>query len=209
LPVNKGTQLMVDEILREAKEQAASVVGAAKKEAATILNAARFTAREEEEREAKEAREKGKRVYEEVLVEGKIKAKKEALQKREETINEVFKEVEKKLRKYSTSKTYQGDLISLAIDSCRKFGSNHVVIYANERDSRVLKRAQKKIVKALSVKGDVASASFGKPIQTMGGVRIATTDGKIEFDNTFEGKMRRDFDTLRVKVARLLFEGSR
>ena len=208
MPVNKGTQLMVDEILREAKEQAASIVGAAKKEAATILNAARFTAREEE-REVKETQEKGKRVYEEVLVDGKIKAKKEALQKREETINEVFKEVEKKLRKYSTSKKYQGDLISLAIDSCRKLGSNHVVIHANEKDSRVLKRAQKKIVKALSVKGAVASVSFGKSIQTMGGVRIATTDGKIELGNTFEGKMRRDFDTLRVKVARLLFEGSR
>jgi len=209
LPVNKGTQLMVDEILREAKEQAAGIVRAAKKEAATILNAARFTAREEEEREAKETQEKGKRVHEEVLMDGKMKAKKEALQKREETINEVFKEVEKKLRKYSTSKRYQGDLVRLAIDSCKKLGSNHVMIYANERDLRVLKRAQKKIVQALSVKGAVASVSFGKPIQTMGGVRIATTDGKIEFDNTFEGKMRRDFDTLRVKVARLLFEGSR
>jgi V/A-type H+-transporting ATPase subunit E len=200
---------MIEEILREASEQTASIVTAAKKEATTILHAARFTAKEEEEREVKEAQARGKRVHEEVLMDGKTKARKEALQKREETINEVFKEVEKKLRKYTSSKKYQGDLIRLAIDSCRKLGSNRVVIYVNERDLRVLKRAQKKITRALATKGAAARVSFGKPIQAIGGVRVATADGKVEIDDTFEGRMHRDFDTLRVKVARLLFEGSR
>ena len=207
--VSKGTQLMVEEILQEAKEQAASVVSAAKKEATTILHAARFTAKEEEEREVKEAQARGKRVYEEVLMDGKTKSRKEALQKREETINEIFKEVEKKLQKHASSKKYQGDLIRLAIDSCKKLGSNKIVIYANERDLRVLKRAQKKITRALSTKGATTNVSFGKPIQAIGGVKVATADRKVEIDDTFEGRMRRDFDILRVKVARLLFEGSR
>lgn len=207
--VSKGTQLMVEEILQEAKEQAASVVSAAKKEATTILHAARFTAKEEEEREVKEAQARGKRVYEEVLMDGKTKSRKEALQKREETINEIFKEVEKKLQKHASSKKYQGDLIRLAIDSCKKLGSNKIVICANERDSRVLKRAQKKITRALSTKGATTNVSFGKPIQAIGGVKVATADRKVEIDDTFEGRMRRDFDILRVKVARLLFEGSR
>jgi len=200
---------MVEEILQEAKEQAASVVSAAKKEATTILHAARFTAKEEEEREVKEAQARGKRVYEEVLMDGKTKSRKEALQKREETINEIFKEVEKKLQKHASSKKYQGDLIRLAIDSCKKLGSNKIVIYANERDLRVLKRAQKKITRALSTKGATTNVSFGKPIQAIGGVKVATADRKVEIDDTFEGRMRRDFDILRVKVARLLFEGSR
>lgn len=200
---------MVEEILRETSEQAASIVAAAKKEASTILHAARFTAKEEEEREVKEAQARGKRVYEEVLMDGKTKARKEALQKREETINEIFKEVEKKLQKYALSKKYQGELIRLAIDSCKKLGSNRVVIYVNKRDLRVLKRAQKKIAQVLSTKGATASISFGKPIQAIGGVKVATADGKVEIDDTFEGRMRRDFDILRVKVARLLFEGSR
>ncbi len=200
---------MVEEILREASEQAAGIVSAAKKEAITILHAARFTAKEEEERDTKEAQARGKRVYEEVLMDGKTKARKEALQKREETINEVFREVEKKLQKYVLSKKYKGDLIRLAINSCKKLGSNKIAIYANERDARVLKKAQKRITRALSTKGATASISFGKPIQAIGGVRVATADRKVEIDDTFEGRMRRDFDILRVKVARLLFEGSR
>jgi len=200
---------MVEEILREASEQASSMVVAAKKEASTILNAARFTAKEEEEHEVKEAQARGKRVYEEVLMDGKIKAKKEALKKREEIINDVFKEVKEKIQKYTSSQKYQEDLIRIAIDSCRKLGSDRVTIFANKRDLRVLKRAQKKITRALSTKGATVSVSFGEPIQTICGVRVATTDRKIEIDDTFEGRMRRDFDTLRMKVAKLLFEGSR
>jgi V/A-type H+-transporting ATPase subunit E len=200
---------MVEEILREASERAADIVTAAKKEATTVIHAAGFTAKEEEEREVKEAQARGERIYEEVLIDSKIKAKKEALQKREEIINEVFREAEKKLRKYTSSKKYQADLIRLAIDSYKKLGSNQVVIYANERDLRTLKRAQKRITQALSTKGATVSVSFGRPIQAIGGVRVATADGKVEIDDTFEGRMRRDFDTLRVKVARLLFEGSK
>jgi len=200
---------MVEEILREASEQAASIVAAAKKETSTILNAAHFTAKEEEEHEVKEAQARSKRIYEEVLMDGKMKAKKEALQKREEIINEVFKEVEKKLQKYTSSKKYQEDLIRMAVNSCKKLGSDRVMIFANKRDLRVLKRAQKKITQALSTKGTTTSVSFGEPIQAIGGVRVATADRKIEIDDTFEGKMRRDFDALRVKVAKLLFEGSR
>lgn len=200
---------MVEEILREANERVADMVAAAKKEAATIVHAARFTAKEEEERGVKEAQAKGKRVYEEVLIDKKMKARKEALQKREEIINEVFKEAEKKIQKYTSSKKYQADLIKLVIDSCKKLGSDQIVIYANERDLRALKRAQKKITQTLSTKGAAASVSFGKPIQAIGGSRVATADGKVEIDDTFEGRMRRDFDALRVKVARLLFEGSK
>jgi len=200
---------MVEEILRESSEQAAGIVASAKTEASTILNAARFTAKEEEEHAVKEVQARGKRVYEEVLIDRKMKAKKEALQKREEIINDVFKDVEKRIQKYTSSKKYREDLIRMAIDSCKKLGSDRVTIFANKRDLRVLKRAQKKIIKALSTKDTKVNVSFGEPIQTICGVRVATTDKKIEIDDTFEGRMRRDFDILRTKVAKLLFEGSR
>lgn len=207
--VSKGTRLMVEEILREASERVADIVGAAKKEATTISQAARFTAKEEEEHEAKEAQVRGRRVYEEVLIGKRTKARKEALQKREEIIKEVFKEVEKKLPKYTLSKKYKADLTKLTIDSCKKLGSDQIVIHVNKRDLRALKKAQKKITHALSTKGATVRVSFGKPIQAVGGVIVATADGKVEIDDTFEGRMRRDFDALRMKVARLLFEGSK
>ncbi len=199
---------MTEEILREASEQAASIIAAAKKEATTILHAARLTAREEEARWIKEAQVRGTQVYEEVLAEGKIRAKKEVLQKREEIIDEVFKEVEKKLGKYAASKKYKQDLIKLAIDSCKKLGAGQVVIRANKQDLRTLKRSRSKIARAVS-RGASISVSFGEPITVIGGVKVSTADGKVEIDDTFEGKLRREHDILRTKIARLLFEGSK
>jgi len=199
---------MTEEILHEASEHVASIIVVAKKEAVTILHAARLEAKEGEARAVKEAQVRGRQVYEEVLAERKTRAKKEALQEREEIINEVFKEVEKELRKYAVSKKYRQDLVKLAVDSCKKLGAGQVVIRANQRDLQTLKRSKSKIARAVS-RGTSISVSFGEPIPVIGGVKVATADGRVEIDDTFEGKLRREHDILRTKIARLLFEGSK
>jgi len=209
LPAEKGAQLIADDILKEAKEKAAGIVRAAKKESRTLLDAARFGAKEEEEREIKEARVQGKHVYDGVLAEGRMKAKREMLQKREELINEVLREAEKKLQAHTSSKEYEKDIIRIATRACERLGSKEVVIRANRRDLKFLEKSKDVITRELGGGEKTADISFGEPIQTIGGVRVGTPDGKIEIDETFEGKMRREFETLRVKVAKVLFEGSK
>ena len=208
LPVEKGAQLIAEDIIKEAKEKAAKIVRDAKKEAQTLLDAAHFGARGEEEREVKEARVHGKNIYEEVLAGGRMKARREILQKREELINEVFKKAEESLRKYASSEKYEGDLPRIAVSACRKLGSDKIVIQANRRDLKLLEKNKDQIARELSVEKGV-NISFGAPIQTIGGVKVSALDEKIEIDETFENRTRRVFETLRVKVAKVLFEGSK
>lgn len=86
----EGAQLIVDEILKEAREKTAQLMEAAQNEARSILNRARLAAREEMEREMREAKTRGEQVYRAMLAEGRLKAKKEILLKREELVSEVF-----------------------------------------------------------------------------------------------------------------------
>jgi len=209
LPVEKGAQLIAEDILREAREKATGIIRDAKKEAGMLLDAARFGAKEEEEREVKEARAQGKRIHEEVVSEGRMRARKELFQKREELINEVLKEVEKELKVYTSSDKYEKDLARIAVSACKKLGSNQVVIRANRRDLKLLEKSKEQILRELGGAEKGASVSFGEPIQTIGGVRVGTPDGRVEIDETFDGKMRREFEALRVKVAKVLFEGSK
>ena len=209
MPAEKGAQLIADDILNEAKGKAAEIVRRAKKEVCTLLDAARVDAKEEMEHEMKEARAQGKYVYDEVLAEGRMKAKREMLQKREELINEVFQEAEKKLQAQMSSKKYEEDLIHITVGACEKLGSEKVIIRANRRDLKLLEKSKDTITRELSGGERAVNISFGEPIQTIGGVRVGTPDGKIEMDETFEGKMRREFETLRVKIAKVLFEGSK
>jgi len=209
LPAEKGAQLIADDIINEAKEKAADIVRRAKKEARTLLDAARFGAKEEMGHEMKEARAQGKHVYDGVLAEGRMKAKREMLQKREELINEVFREAEKKLQAQTSSKKYAEDLIHITVGACKKLGSEKVIIRANRRDLKLLEKSKDTITRELGGGEKAVNISFGAPIQAIGGVRVRTPDGKIEIDETFEGKMRREFETLRVKIAKVLFEGSK
>lgn len=209
MPVEKGAQLIVEDILEEAKEKSAGIIRAARREAKTLLDAARFGAKEKEESEVKEARARGKQIQGQVLSEGRMRARREMLQKREELINEVLKEAEKKLKTYTSSKKYEKDLIDIAVGACKKLGSNSAVIRANRRDLKRLTESKSKIESELDREKKSVTVSFGEPIQAIGGVRAGTPDGKVEIDETFEGTMRREFETLRVKIAKVLFEGSK
>ena len=208
MPAEKGAKLIVDDILKEAKEKATEVIRAAKREAATILDAARLGAKEEEEHKLKEARARGKQVYEEVMAEGRMRTKKDMLQKKEGLISDVFKEAEEKLRAHVVSKRYKEDLARIAVGACKKLGSGDVIVRTNRRDLKLLESFKEQMTRELSGGEKIVNISFGEPIQTMGGVRVRTLDGKVEIDETFEGRMRREFDVLRVKVAKVLFEGS-
>ncbi len=209
MPIKNGAQLIVEDILKETKEKSASIVQSAKKDARTLLDAARVNAREEEERKLKEARAQAEHIREELLAEGRMRARRELLRKREEFIDEVIKEAEKKLLTYASSGKYKNDLIRIAAKACKKLGSSQVVIQANQRDLKHIEKSEGQILQELGELKGAARITLGDPIQTIGGVRIGTHDGKVEIDETFEGKMRREIEALRVKVAKVLSEGSK
>ena len=207
MPAEEGAKLIIDDIVKEAKKKAAEVIQTAEREAATMRDAARLGAKEEEEHKLKEARVRGKQVYEEVMAEGRMKAKKEMLQKKEGLIGDVFKEAEEKLRAQVASKRYKEDIARIALSACRKLGSGDVVVRANRRDLKLLESFKEQMARELSGGEKTVNISFGEPIQAIGGVRVGTPDGKVEIDDTFEGRMRREFEVIRVKVAKVLFEG--
>ena len=208
MALSKNTQLMVGEILREADKKAEEIISSAKSEASTILNAAKFTAKEGEESLLKEAKTEGKRACDEALAKGKMQAKKEALQRREEMINQVFKGAEKDLEKYVKLESYKRSLVKIAVAACKKLGSKEVVVLANRRDLQLLKKSEQRITRGLSTGGEKASVTFGEPIQAIGGVVVKSADEKVEVDETFDGRMKRELESLRVKVAKIFFEGS-
>ncbi len=202
MPNEEGARLIVEEILREASDKSAQIIADAKKEAKTLLDAACLKAKEEEERTTKEAQVRGEQIYDEVLAEGRMKARRETIQEKEEILNEVFKRAEGRLRAYASSEKY--DAVSLAIKACKKIGTENVVVYANKRDLSQLRKSKDKIARSIT-RGGKAKISFGKPIKTVGGVCVSAIDGRVEIDDTFEGRLKRRFDSLRVKAARILF----
>jgi V/A-type H+-transporting ATPase subunit E len=204
--MEKGVALIVEDILKEAREKADEIIRKAKREANKEIETTHSMIEKEEERELGRAYIEGKKIYEELMSERRMKAKKDMLQRKEEIIGEVFKKAEEKLRAHVSSEEYKEDLTRIAIDACKKIGSSDVIIMGNEQDIEHLQQLKERVVRELSSCGSQAKISLGEPIKVTGGVRVKTADGKIELDETFEGRMKREFEALRVEVARILFE---
>jgi V/A-type H+-transporting ATPase subunit E len=208
LSAEKGAKLLAEDILKEAEEKAATIIKEAKEQANAIIDAARINAEEEEKRKLAEATAKGQQIYREILAQAKVESKKEILKKKELLIKEAFKEAEERLRKHSLAAEYKEDLIRITVNACKKLDATDLVITANQRDLKTLKSSKETIERELERGNRKIKISFGEPIQTAGGVRVKTADGRIEVDETFEGIIQKQFELLRVKVAKILFEGS-
>jgi V/A-type H+-transporting ATPase subunit E len=208
LPAEKGAKLLAEDILKEAEEKAAAIIKEAKQQANAIIDAARINAEEEEKRKLAGATAKGQQIYREILAQAKVESKKEILKKKELLIKEAFKEAEERLRKHSLAAEYKEDLIRITVNACKKLDATDLVITANQRDLKTLKSSKETIERELERGNRKIKISFGEPIQTAGGVRVKTADGRIEVDETFEGIIQKQFELLRVKVAKILFEGS-
>jgi len=204
LPAQEGARLIAEDIVKGAKREASRIIEEAEQEARRILEEAKRISKQEAERKVSEARDRARYAYEEILAKGRMRTKNMLLEKREELIDRVFKEVEERLKKRVSSKVYEKDLVRIACDACNKLGADEVIVRANPKDLRLLQKYRDEIA------GKVGKRiSFGDPIETVGGVRVSTSDGKIEVDDTLEGRMKRNFEDLRTKVAKILFEGLR
>ncbi|MEM4724237.1 MAG: V-type ATP synthase subunit E family protein [Candidatus Hadarchaeum sp.] len=209
MQAEKGARLLAEDILREAEEKAALIIKEANQQASAMIDSARINAEEEEKLKLKEAEIRGRQTYAEILAQAKVEARKELLREKEQIIQRVFKEAEEKLREHATTTEYKEDLVRITVEACRQLGSIDVVIRANRRDLETLKSLKNAIVRELKAGNKSINISLGEPIETAGGVKVVTADGKIEIDQTFEGIIQRLTDVLRVRVAKLLFEGSR
>ncbi len=209
MPADAGAQLIVKDILDEASGKASDIVRAAKKEAQTILDATKFDNKEEETSEMKKAQDQGRRIQDEITAEGRTRARRELLKKREELIDGIMKDAQKKLENYAASEKYEKELVKTVLSACKKLDSAQVIVQANRRDLKILEKSKGQMLKELGGDEKAASVSFGEPIQAIGGVRVAVQDFKIEVDETFDGKLRREMESLRVKIAKVLFEGSK
>ncbi|TDA32212.1 MAG: hypothetical protein DSO02_05685 [Hadesarchaea archaeon] len=200
----RGAQLIAQDILGEARRRAEEILERARKEASSLLEMAEREGRREGEEELGRMREKARQQYEERVAKGRVEGRKEILKKKEELIEEVFRKAEERLRKYVSSKEYERDLVELTVRACKGLGSTEVVVEANERDLRRLKEREGELMRRL----EGVRLSFGRPLETLGGIRLRSKDGRMELDETLENRMRRERETLRVRVAKLLFEGS-
>jgi vacuolar-type H+-ATPase subunit E/Vma4 len=193
---------------------ATEVIGVAEKEAETVLLAA--------ENDAKEtlfiATEKADKVRQEILHQANAKIASETrkiasvtevdmrnslLQVKDDSVDAAFEKAVVKLKDFAASEKYSDYFFKLIDYSAKKLGQKSLVLQVNAKDHKWLTQHA---LATLSVKLQLDLRLSEKIGNYIGGCRIHTADGRIVFDATLDSKLQELKPSVRVDVAKKMFE---
>lgn len=116
-------------------------------------------------------------------------------------VRDVEQQLEERMRTFMQDEAiYNAWLQSLILGAASQIERDALVVSANARDHQRLFARWDDIAKQLP-QGRNASLSES-PIDTLGGAVVASADGRIRVDNTFEGRL----DRLRARVQQVILE---
>ncbi|MBM3897711.1 MAG: hypothetical protein FJ358_04210 [Thaumarchaeota archaeon] len=185
---------VVGKVVEEAKQEILKVLESAKMEAEQVLHQAQ---REAEVEAGKILSSKDRQVESlsrRIVGSAELEARNKSLRLVEESINKVFENALAKLVK-SKPKEYKEAMRKMIAEAVESVGSKKVILSCNHEDKSLVQGIAKQVSKSVEV--SVAE----KAINCVGGVKAATPDGSIRFDNTLEARLERMKSTLRRAIA--------
>jgi vacuolar-type H+-ATPase subunit E/Vma4 len=136
-----------------------------------------------------------------------LDSRKQLMVARDETLQQIYGEAEKKLKEFSADKKeYHEVLIKLTTEAVKAIGGEEFILSANDTDLNDLKKAHKKLEADIQkAVGSKVSITFDDtPIATIGGVVVKNTEGTKVYHNTLEGRIKRARAKLNVTLAKLM-----
>lgn len=185
-----GSNVEVDNILKEAKSRADEIISEAEKKAEALK--AEIVARGERDAEREKQR---------IIANAKLQSRKLRLDAKEDVIKQTFKLAEDKLREIGSGEQYSSVLAALIKEAQAVIGDD-VEILTRKDDLKVLSA---EYLKKLSEDTKAHIELSSKNIDTIGGAIVRAKDGSSEVNNTIEMRMERMRGDLRPKVAKALF----
>jgi V/A-type H+/Na+-transporting ATPase subunit E len=119
----------------------------------------------------------------------------------ERAVNGVFEEAVKSASE-SDEESYEKAISGLIEEGINVIGPK-AVVYCSSKDRKAVSAAIKKLAK-----GEARLTLEEEPVDTVGGVILASPDGTVRFDNTFEARLERMRPSLRKEVAAILTDSA-
>ncbi|MHB8894197.1 MAG: V-type ATP synthase subunit E [Candidatus Geothermincolia bacterium] len=127
-----------------------------------------------------------------------LKAKNLIIKAQEETVEEAFGIAEKRLASLHTLEEYPKVLETLVEQCLDFFPEGEVILQVRESDRGLVE-------KMLSDRNRLFQISE-TPLEASGGLIMSNADGQISVSNTFESRLIRAKDHLRLEISKALFE---
>lgn len=187
-------------ILTEVRDEAEQIKAEAKEKAEAIRRRAREQAEQERKAILDRAREDAERLRGQAVATAQLKARSQQLTNREQVLDRVFQTVRERLSDLQNRPEYEQIAVQLLREALVQLRVNQAQVRADQTTMRIL---EKGALDELSrdLKGQFTSAGV---LEEGTGVVVDAADGKLNYDNTLETRLKRLEGSLRSAVYKIL-----
>ena len=132
-----------------------------------------------------------------IIYSAQLRAKNQLIKAQEETVDAAFKKAEERLHDLGKQQDYPQVLETLVDECLDFFPEGEVLMQVRAADRGAVE-------KMLKSKGRSFSIS-DTPLEASGGLVMSSPDGQIVVSNTFESRLERARDHLRLEISKTLF----
>jgi V/A-type H+-transporting ATPase subunit E len=206
--MSSGAEKIVDKIISDSNTKADNIIKEAEEKAKTIIEESKINAQQKENQILENAKKEANIRQQQIISDAKLNSKRKIQESREELMVETLDKATKELEQIAaTSPEYKDSLIKLTKEAALEIGGGSLEILLKKGDAEKVENTLKTIEDEVSQKtGTPTTIKIGPIISTIGGVKLKTTDGNIEVDNTIEARLERFRSMLRLDVAKVLFD---
>lgn len=131
-----------------------------------------------------------------VVYSASLKAKKELIKAQEETVDEAFRIAEQRLSELHQEENYPRILEAL-LDECLEYLSGEIVFQVRREDRALLD--------GIMAKKQLPYRISDTPLEVSGGLIASSADGDVNVLNTFESRLDKAKNKLRLEISNSLF----
>jgi len=205
----EGLQALAQRILDDARRQGETIIEEGEAHADLTITQAREEIETTRAQILADAEERAASLRRQAASSARVEAKRVLLAKREELINRTFERAWQQLLQPRPPEQYAAVLRRLTVEGAARLGGGMLEIRVNSADRSVLSpetlRTAEDELRQSGIKANLYLAEQTEAIA--GGVIIAKDGGRMVFDNSFEGRLERMKDRLRLEVWQMLSAG--
>jgi vacuolar-type H+-ATPase subunit E/Vma4 len=199
----ESVEKICEQIREDGEREVASILDKARSTAADIIGKAEVKRDEAAGKIMRDATERGELESRRLLSSVNIEVRRTKLKAREEIVGIIRKKVEDKLAGIRSSKEYPKILTGLVLEAIHGLGGKSFVVYVDRKDLKLLEeKVFPSVRKTMAGESAPVSSLQARPLEksSTGGARVGHPAGNVIYDNTFEARMFRFRDDIRMTI---------
>jgi V/A-type H+-transporting ATPase subunit E len=202
MPLYDQVELLCQAISTQAGDDAEKIRGRAREETDRRLSEAEARRREELARTRAAVEGQATLDARSRIDRAELESKRRLSQTKEAALNEIFAQAQDRLQAFRQTPDYRDWLRRSLMGALQQLEGDHFQVLANPEEERWL---PPDLLQEVSAARSCHLTLTAAPDLPPGGFVLVRADGRVRFDQTFQGIIARERETLRAEIARKLW----